>query len=156
MSSFWKEWPPAGKVLGCHKQDCQTKSHLFIPQSPKCLCSCCFCSHHQLCATCQPLASASNPPPLPSPGRKLGSERGRDLFRAPSKLGHAGIQPPRSRSRVLGTLPATSYLCCCSQLLQAGKGISSEAFPPGTSRWINYLRLCLALYQPPLRQLQSG
>lgn len=86
--------------------------------------------HHQLCATCQLLTSASDPPLLPSTGRKPGSDKGRDLFRAPSKLGHAGIQPPRSRSRVLGTLPATSCLCCCSQLLQAGKGISPETFPP--------------------------
>lgn len=38
LSSFWKEWPPGGKDLGCHKQDCQTESHLFFPQSPKCLC----------------------------------------------------------------------------------------------------------------------
>lgn len=37
LSSFWKEWLPGGKALGCHKQDCQTESHLFISQSPKCL-----------------------------------------------------------------------------------------------------------------------
>lgn len=37
LSLFWKEWLPGGTTLGCHKQDCQAESHLFISQLPKCL-----------------------------------------------------------------------------------------------------------------------
>lgn len=51
LSSFWKEWLPWGKALGCHKQDCQTETHLFISQSPKCLWF--LKKNHGLCTTCQ-------------------------------------------------------------------------------------------------------
>lgn len=65
LSSFWKEWPPGSKALGCHKQDCQTESHLFIPQSPKCLCCFVLFFNHPLCATCQPLLLPQTPTTTP-------------------------------------------------------------------------------------------
>lgn len=75
LSSFWKEWLPWGKALGCHKQDCQTENHLFISQSPKCLWflkKIMDCAQHANPVTCFCLES----PPPPSGEAGLREETG--------------------------------------------------------------------------------
>lgn len=155
LSSFWKEWPPGGKDLGCQKQDCQTESHLFTPQSPKCLC--CFF----FIISCEQHANLSLLLQNPHCYYPL-QEGSRAQIREGTCSGH-----PASWDMLESSLLAPgpgSWAPCLPQAASAagpssfrqGKASALKPSPPGTSRWINYLRLCLALYQPPLRQLQSG
>lgn len=145
-------------VLGCHKQDCQTESHLFIPQSPKCHCCCCCC-----CFLIINYVQHANPLLLPQIPHHYPLQEGNwAQGREGTCSGH-----PASWDMLESSLLAPgpgSWAPCLPQAASTaapsssrqGKASALKPSPPGTSRWINYLRLCLTLYQPPLRQLQSG
>lgn len=161
LSSFWKEWPPGGKALDCHKQDFQTEaiysSHNLLNASVLLLFFCVFFFKSLIVCNIPALSlpSASNRHHYPLWGEGWAQKGKETPLGHPASWGTLESSPSGYRSR--------PWAPCLQQLplllLPAppgGGGYQPCCRHPGTSQWINYLRPCLALHQPPLRQLQSG
>lgn len=101
-----------------------------------------------MCATCQPLTSASDPPLLPSTGRKPGSDKGRTCSGRPASwdMLESSFLAPGPGSWAPCLPQAASAAAPSSSRQGKASALKPSPPPPGTSRWINYLRLCLALY----------
>lgn len=112
LSLFWKECLPGGKALGRHKQDCQTESHLFIPQLPKCLWffkKIIDCAQHANPVTRFCLKSHHHPL------RKLGSEK-----KTPSSYPASQGTLESSPTCLQIQIPAVAASATAPLLLQAG------------------------------------